>query len=30
MRKALTEAGLMVDYSGIAIPGMKRLQKKKV
>lgn len=29
MRKALKEAGLMVDYSGVEIPGMKRLQKKK-
>jgi len=30
MRKALKEAGLQVDYSGVQIPGMKRLQKKKV
>ena len=30
MRKALKEAGLMVDYSCIEIPGMKRVQKNKV
>ena len=30
MKKALQECKLMVDYSGIAIPGMKRLKKKKV
>jgi len=29
MKKALKEAGLMVDYTGVAIPGMKRLMKKK-
>jgi microcompartment protein CcmK/EutM len=29
-RKALKECGLMVDYSEIDIPGMKRLKKKKV
>lgn len=30
MRKALKEAGLMVDYSGIEIPGMKRVMKNKI
>ncbi|MCX6800870.1 MAG: DUF2666 family protein [Candidatus Diapherotrites archaeon] len=29
-KKALKECGLMVDYSEIDIPGMKRLKKKKV
>lgn len=29
MRKALKECSLAVDYSGINIPGMKRLTKKK-
>ena len=29
MRKALKECALPVDYSGIEIPGMKRLMKKK-
>jgi len=29
MRKALKECTLPVDYSGIEIPGMKRLMKKK-
>lgn len=28
-RKILSECGIMVDYSGIEIPGMKRLKKKK-
>jgi len=30
MRKALAKTGLMVEYSSIAIPGMKRMMKKKV
>ena len=30
MRKALKECGLAIDYSGIEIPGMKRVMKKKV
>ncbi len=30
MRKALGQAGLSVDYSSVEIPGMKRLQRKKV
>ena len=30
MRKALKEAGLDVDYSGIKIPGLKKAKKKKV
>ncbi len=30
MRKALKETGLFVDYSSVEIPGMKRLQRKKV
>lgn len=30
LRKLLGEAGLSVDYSSVAIPGMKRMQKKKV
>lgn len=29
MRKTLKECGLMVDYTGVEIPGMKRLMKKK-
>lgn len=29
IRKALKELGVMVDYSQIAIPGMKRLMKKE-
>jgi len=29
MRKALKKLGLMIDYSEIEIPGMKRLKKKK-
>ena len=29
MRKALKECGLAIDYSGIEIPGMKRVMKKK-
>jgi hypothetical protein len=29
-RKALKELGLMVDYSGIEIPGMKRVKRTKV
>lgn len=29
MRKTLKECGLAVDYSGVEIPGMKRLMKKK-
>ena len=30
MRKALKECGLMVDYTQISIPGMKKLKKAKV
>ncbi len=30
LRKALKNAGLNVDYSSVDIPGMKRLQKKKI
>ena len=30
LRKALANAGLSVDYSSVKIPGMKRLQRKKV
>lgn len=30
MRKALSNAGLFVDYANVEIPGMKRLMKKKV
>ncbi len=30
MRKALKETGIMVDYSEIEIPGMKRVKKTKV
>jgi len=29
MKKALKQTGIMVDYSEINIPGMKRLKKKK-
>ncbi len=29
MRKSLKECALMVDYTGVEIPGMKRLMKKK-
>ena len=29
MKKALKECGLPVDYTGVEIPGMKRLMKKK-
>ena len=30
MKKALKQTGIMVDYSEIEIPGMKRTKKKKV
>ena len=30
MKKALKQTGIMVDYSEIEIPGMKRIKKKKV
>ena len=29
MRTALDNCGLMIDYSSVEIPGMKRLMKKK-
>lgn len=30
MKRALKACGIMVDYSGVEIPGMKRLKKTKV
>ena len=30
MRKAFKECKLMIDYSSIEIPGMKRVMKSKV